>query len=264
MKLCTLSSGSSGNSAFLEHKGTRLLIDIGHSGKHIESCLDSIGEQPDAINYILITHEHIDHIRGIGVFSRKYNIPVFASHKTWNWIIENHKIGDIATANVREFQTGEELFLDNIIAKSFPTPHDAVDPHGFRFDCDGKIAVLATDIGHISKEVEENIYNSDVTILESNHDEKMLMNGEYPEYLKERILSDYGHLANRIASVVAAQMVEGGTQHLILGHLSNENNTPTLVQTEMEKSFNKISAKPNVDFTFQIAPRLSPSEVIAI
>ena len=264
MKFCTLSSGSSGNSTFLEHKGTRLLIDCGHSGKHITSCLNSIGENPDAIDYILITHEHIDHIRGIGVFSRKYNTPIFASDKTWNWILQNNKIGHISPHNIRRFQTGEEIYLDNIVIKAFPTPHDATDPHGFRFECDNKTAVLATDIGHVSKEIQENIYNTDIVILESNHDEKMLLNGEYPEYVKERILGDYGHLCNRIAAHFASSIIQNGTKHLILGHLSNESNTPECVQTEMQKAFAKISAKSEVDFTFQIAPRTTPSEVIAV
>ena len=262
MKICTLSSGSSGNSAFLEHKNTKILIDCGLSGKHIENCLKSIGEEPENINYILVTHEHIDHIRGLGVLSRKYNIPIFASHKTWKWMLMNNRIGNISTQNIREFQTGEEIFLKDISVKSFPTPHDAVDPHGFRFECDGHIAVLATDIGHISTEIENNIANCECAILEANHDEQMLTNGAYPEYLKERILSDYGHLSNRISAAFASKMVSNGTKHLILSHLSSENNTPTCVTTEMQKSFNQISAKSGSDFTFQIAPRYEPSEVI--
>jgi len=174
----------------------------------------------------------------------------------------NNRIGNISTQNIREFQTGEEIFLKDISVKSFPTPHDAVDPHGFRFECDGHIAVLATDIGHISTEIENNIANCECAILEANHDEQMLTNGAYPEYLKERILSDYGHLSNRISAAFASKMVSNGTKHLILSHLSSENNTPTCVTTEMQKSFNQISAKSGSDFTFQIAPRYEPSEVI--
>jgi len=264
MKFCTLTSGSSGNSAFIEHKGTRLLVDCGMSGKHIESCLQSIGERPEAINYILITHEHIDHIRGVGVFSRKYNVPIYASTKTWDWILNRSAIGNIASFNVKTFQTNEEIFLDNISVKAFKTPHDAVDSHGFRFECDGKIAVLATDVGHISPEVEENILRCDAAIFEANHDERMLQEGEYPAFLKERILSDYGHLPNRISAQIASKMIENGTKHLIFSHLSKENNTPEKVNSEMEKAFDKIGAKSGQDFTFQIAPRMEASEVVAV
>jgi len=264
MKFCTLSSGSSGNAAFLEHRGTRLLIDCGHSGKHIEDGLQSIGERPEAINYILITHEHVDHIRGAGVFSRKYNVPIYASGKTWDWMLARGALGPIASCNVRCFQTNEEIFLDNICARPFKTPHNAVDSHGFRFECDGKIAVLATDIGHINEEMEKSLMDCEMAILEANHDEKMLLDGEYPEYLKERILSDYGHLANRASAQLAASMIEGGTKHLILGHLSRDNNTPEKVRNEMKKAFDKIGAKGGQDFTFNIAPRMEASEVVAV
>ncbi|MCL2739774.1 MAG: MBL fold metallo-hydrolase [Oscillospiraceae bacterium] len=264
MKFCTLSSGSSGNSAYLEHGGTSLLIDCGLSGRHIESCIESIGARPDAINYILITHEHIDHIRGAGVFSRKYGVPIYASSKTWDWILKRDAIGAIAPSNIRTFETGEEIYLDNIRAKAFKTPHDAVDSHGFRFECDGKIAVIATDVGHITEEIEEHILTCDVAIFEANHDEKMLIDGEYPEYLKARILSDYGHLPNRISAQIASKMIENGTKHLILSHLSKENNTPDKVKKEMLKVITKIGAKEGADFTYQIAPRMEPCEVVAV
>lgn len=255
MKFCTLSSGSSGNCVYIEHNGFRILVDCGRSGKHIQGQMELIGEDAADVDAILVTHEHIDHIRGVGVLSRRYDLPVYATRGTWASIRREGKIGEFKAHNEREFISGDEIFLGDIAVKSFAIPHDAAEPVGYRFDLGSKICVVATDIGHISSEVEENIFGADIALLESNHDVQMLEQGEYPPFLKLRILGDRGHLSNRDAASVAARMVQSGTRHLILGHLSEQNNCPAIVREEMKRVMEKIGAKVGEDFTMEIAER---------
>jgi phosphoribosyl 1,2-cyclic phosphodiesterase len=262
MKFCTLSSGSSGNCVFVEHNGFRVLVDCGRSGKHIETQLGAIGEDAGNISAILVTHEHIDHIRGVGVFSRRYDLPVYATRGTWASIRKGGKIGEFKAHNEREFISGDEIILGDMAVKSFAIPHDAAEPVGYRFDFGNQTCVIATDIGHISSEVEEHIYGADTALLESNHDVKMLEQGEYPHYLKLRILGNKGHLSNRDAAGVAAKMVQNGTKRLILGHLSEQNNCPNIVRDEIHKVMGRIGAKVGKDFDLEIAERHGVAEAV--
>ncbi|MDR1101717.1 MAG: MBL fold metallo-hydrolase [Clostridiales bacterium] len=264
MRFCALSSGSSGNSAFLEHKNVRVLIDCGRSGKHIEAALREIGENAEDLRGILVTHEHIDHIRGVGVLARRFNLPVYATCGTWEAMARSGQIGEIPERNVRRFNCGDEVDFGAFCAKSFRTPHDAAQPVGYRFELGAKSVVVATDIGHVSAEVEENIYGADVALLESNHDIDMLEQGEYPPYLKLRILGENGHLSNRAAAGIAAKMVKSGTSHLILGHLSEKNNTPELARREVFEAMDKIKAKVGQDVKIGVASRHCVSELIAL
>jgi phosphoribosyl 1,2-cyclic phosphodiesterase len=226
IKFCSLFSGSSGNSVFIRSGDTRVLIDAGLSAKRIIEALVSIGEKPSELSAVLVTHEHSDHIRGVGILSRKYNIPIFANMNTWQAM--EQFIGPVNASNKMYFNTGLEFLLGDIAVKPFPIPHDASEPVGYSFYAEGKKITLATDIGHINLELLGCLEDSDLLMLESNHDVEMLRIGPYPWHLKKRIAGDRGHLSNEMAGKVIAYMAEKGTRRFLLGHLSKENNFPEL------------------------------------
>lgn len=262
IKFCSLFSGSSGNSLYIEANGTKILIDAGLSGKRIIHALNSIGEQPSEISAVLVTHEHSDHIRGVGILSRKFNIPVYANEKTWNAM--GTQIGPINADNMRCFTTGKEFEIGNLCIKPFPIPHDASEPVGFNFFAENKKVTTATDIGHITKEVLESLIESDLVLLESNHDIEMLKVGPYPWPLKRRILGDRGHLSNEMAGKVAVHMAKRGTRKFLLGHLSKENNFPELAYQTVYNALSEQKIKVGSDVTLEVAMRDYTGSVITL
>ncbi|PNT90808.1 MBL fold metallo-hydrolase [Clostridium thermosuccinogenes] len=262
IKFCSLFSGSSGNSLYIEANGTKILIDAGLSGKRIIQALNSIGEQPSEISAVLVTHEHSDHIRGVGILSRKFNIPVYANEKTWDAM--GTQIGPINADNMRCFTTGKEFEIGNLCIKPFPIPHDASEPVGFNFFAENKKVTTATDIGHITKEVLESLIRSDLVLLESNHDIEMLKVGPYPWPLKRRILGDRGHLSNEMAGKVAVHMAQRGTRKFLLGHLSKENNFPELAYQTVYNALSEQKIKVGSDVTLEVAMRDYTGSVITL
>ncbi|NJD01677.1 MAG: MBL fold metallo-hydrolase [Ruminiclostridium sp.] len=238
IKFCSLYSGSSGNSIFLSVGGTKLLIDAGLSAKRITEALVSIGENPMELSAVLISHEHIDHIKGAGILSRKFNLPVYANENTWEAM--NAMLGPVNLINRMCFRTGMEFRIGDIAINSFPIPHDACEPVGYNFLAENKKVTIATDIGHISLDLLNCLEDSDLLLLESNHDAEMLRIGPYPWHLKKRIAGKYGHLSNESAGKVIAYMAQKGTKRFLLGHLSRENNFPELAyQTVCNALFEK-------------------------
>ncbi|MBQ7793400.1 MAG: MBL fold metallo-hydrolase [Clostridia bacterium] len=230
--LCSLISGSSGNCSLISHKGTNILVDCGMSGKRLECLLDSLDLKGGDLDAILVTHEHIDHISGIGVVSRRYNLPVYATEQTHSAM----DIGRIGEDNIKIIEPDRPFELGNVTANAFSIPHDAADPVGYRFFCGGKKYSVATDIGTMTNELFDSISGSDAVILEANHDIEMLKNGSYPENLKKRILGNFGHMSNELSAKCALALANRGTKKIMLSHLSNENNTPAL-------AYNTVSAK---------------------
>lgn len=194
MEFCTLFSGSSGNSIYVGTDKTKLLVDAGLSGKKIQEGLKEIGINPTDINGILITHEHDDHIKGAGILSRRFDIPIYANEDTWSAIHE--KVGEIKSQNIKVFDNYATFEIGDVTVIPFKTPHDAISPCGYSFVFKNKKISIATDIGHTSLEVKDNIKDSDLILLESNHDVEMLKVGPYPYHLKRRVLSEIGHLSN--------------------------------------------------------------------
>lgn len=258
--LCTLVSGSSGNAALLSHKGVNILIDCGISGKQAALCLCDIGKRPENIHYILVTHEHTDHIKGVGILSRRYDIPVIASEGTWRGM----DIGNISSKNRIAFKSNSEFELGEILVKPFSIPHDAMQPTGYCFDLGNKKVALATDIGHVSPEVEGALLGCEVIILESNYDAYMLENGPYPQYLKQRIRSNHGHLCNDDAGDFAAHLVKTGTKKIILGHLSKENNSETAARKTVMRALARYGIKVGADVLLDVAPRYNAGAVIGL
>lgn len=262
LKFCSLYSGSSGNSIFLSDGRTKLLIDAGLSAKRIVEALVSIGENPSELSAVLISHEHSDHIKGAGILSRKFNIPVYANENTWEAM--SSMLGPVNLANRLYFNTGKEFQIGEIAIRAFAIPHDACDPVGYSFFAENKKVTVATDIGHISLELLNCLEASDLLLLESNHDVEMLRIGPYPWHLKKRIAGEHGHLSNEAAGKVIAYMAEKGTKRFLLGHLSRENNFPELAyQTVCNALFEKQMCV-GTDILLDVALRDRVGEIIEL
>ena len=226
MKFCSLYSGSSGNSIFVGSEKAKILIDAGLPGKKIDEALKQIGQNPSELDGIFITHEHIDHIKGVGVLSRKYDIPIFANVKTW--CAMKDKLGDIKDSNMKVFENDRSYSLGDLIIRPFSISHDASDAVGYNFYAENEKMSIATDIGMITDNIRRHLYKSKLVVLESNYDPNMLMMGSYPYSLKKRVMSDTGHLSNEDAAKFCIDLVKEGTERILLAHLSKENNFPEL------------------------------------
>ncbi|MBE7027627.1 MAG: MBL fold metallo-hydrolase [Ruminococcaceae bacterium] len=246
-------SGSSGNSTFLTDGEIKILVDCGANGKYITECLNRIDVYPDEIDAILISHSHRDHVSGAGVISRKYDIPIYTSEETWNDM--TRIIGKIPDSNTKVINGGEQFLLGNIKIIPFSTPHDAGGSVGYRFETEKSKVAIATDIGHISYELYENLAGCDCVIIEANHDINMLKDGSYPYYLKRRILSDKGHLSNADAAKLCVMLAKSGTKSLWLGHLSHENNTPDLAYMTVRKALEGEGLRIGSDVALNVLPR---------
>ena len=262
MRFCSLYSGSSGNSLYIESSNSKILIDAGVSGKKIIEGLASVGTSPDEIDAVLVTHEHSDHISSIGLLSKKYNIPVYASTLTWNQIGEQSV--KMNPSNRMTFEVDKLFSIGNLDIMPFKIPHDAIEPCGFSIFGEGKKITIATDIGHINSYLYENMEESDLLLLESNHDIEMLRCGQYPWFLKRRILSESGHLCNEDASQAIANLVTSGMKKFFLGHLSRENNFPELALQTVSNGLNEIGITVGLDVFLEVAPRTTQSTVLTL
>ena len=257
VELCSLFSGSSGNSTFVKAGNTNILVDCGESGSHIEEALRQIGVEPESLNCIFITHEHIDHIKGAGILSRRYNLPIYATVGTWQRMIT--KIGKINADNVRYIKGGVPFGAFDAVVTPFSTPHDSTESVGFTIEHNSKRASIATDIGVMNKTVYESIKASDIVLLESNHDVDMLLHGPYSPELKRRVRSSVGHLSNDDCALTCSHLLDTGTKHIILGHLSLDNNTPSVAYATTEEHLVMKGAHIGSDVTVEVSSRYDPS-----
>ena len=237
--LHSLISGSSGNCSLFSAKSTNILIDCGMSGKQLERQLEKLNLSGKDLNAILVTHEHIDHIKGIGVVSRRYDIPVFATEQTH---IEMSRIG-ISDKNRCIISPDRPFEIEDATLDAFSIPHDAADPVGYRIYFSGEKYSVATDIGTMTNELFDSISGSHSVILESNHDIDMLINGHYPEHLKQRILGTFGHMSNELAAKTAVALANRGTKNIMLAHLSEENNTPQIAYDTVSAALKDAGAE---------------------
>lgn len=227
------------------NENTKILADCGISGKILCESLEPLGISPKDIDAILITHEHTDHTKGVGVISRKYNLPIYLNAPTWG--IAKSQIGKIEDENLNIFSTGDEFYINDIKIKSFHTPHDAAESVGYVFEDSSGRAAIATDMGFVTDEVLSVICGCSTVLIEANYDLNMLEIGPYPYELKQRIKGRLGHLCNDDSGALAKILAENGTKEIILGHLSEENNFPLLALKTVE---NFLTKKENI-------PRLS-------
>jgi phosphoribosyl 1,2-cyclic phosphodiesterase len=240
--VCVIASGSSGNSVFIQSGDTRILVDIGVTCKRVESALYSIGVNPHDIDAVFITHEHTDHISGLPVFQRRYHIPIYTTSGTLKGIPTIDEISDeCEIVTIRQSSTHR---INGSEINTFKTNHDAAAPIGLTVTGGGFKVSLATDLGVVSKTVFEHLSNSNVMVFESNYDEKMLVDGRYPWFLKKRIMSENGHLSNIDSSNALLELNWKGLSRVYLAHISRNNNTHQLVSANVKKAFSCIKHPP--------------------
>ena len=260
LNFCSLYSGSSGNSLFVETENTKILIDAGMSCKKIEEGLQSIEVEPSSINAILVTHEHSDHVKGIGTLSKKINIPVFSTKETFDAMpTQTEKLSE---KNINFFNPNERFNINDLEILPFSIPHDAANPCGFNISKDNNNQIsIATDIGHMTKSIVDTIEGSKFILLESNYDTEVLRCCAYPYKLKTRIASDTGHLSNTMAGKTISYLLKNGNlATAMLGHLSKESNFPELAyQTVIDEI---ISNNSNINLS--VASRDCPSKLITL
>ena len=259
-KFCSLFSSSDGNCTYIGCSEGGILIDVGISTKRTEQALSDIGVPPSSLAAIFVTHEHSDHIKGIRVFAERYGIKVYSSAGTLAGMEELNAVTQKTKADVIP-ENGIEA--GGMFVRAFRTPHDSRESTGYSIVTpDGKRLSVATDIGTVTDAVMNAVYGSDLILLESNHDVGMLQNGPYPYFLKQRILSTHGHLSNENCAKAAVKLAESGTTRFVLGHLSKENNIPSLAFETTRSAMTMAGMKENIDYLLTVAGNNNP--VIAL
>lgn len=264
MELCTLASGSKGNSGFIRSENSSLLVDLGISTKRLCGLLRDLNENPENLKGILITHEHSDHILGLKTFLKKYRIPVFATADTFDAILKTSGYQNLDRSLLHAIDKEQRFSLGDIDITAFSIPHDAADPVGFTFQKDDRKIAVCTDIGMITDCITEHLADSNAMVVEANHDEHILQAGSYPYSLKKRILGDLGHLSNENSGKLLCKIWHKNLKHIFLGHLSEENNMPELalmsVKFELSELYREFEAYTGIS----VAGKDVPSEMILV
>ena len=257
---CSLYSGSSGNSLFVETDNTKILVDAGVSCKKIETALNDININPKSLDGILVTHEHIDYVQSLGSLSKKFNLPVFVNQETLEAMPkQKDKISD---KNIKLFKVNNKFEIGDLLIKPFSIPHDAANPCGFSLYKNDKKISIATDIGHMTNDILKNLEESLFVMLEANYDPEVLRYSSYPFSLKTRIAGPTGHLSNEIAGKTISYLINSGLKNAMLGHLSKESNFPELAyQTVIDEL---ISNNNQDNLILNIASRDTHSKIIDI
>lgn len=251
-KACQLFSGSKGNSIYLSCSTGKFLIDVGVSAKRIENALDEIGVSPSELCGIFVTHEHSDHISGLRVFACRYNLDVYAHPDVIAAMRNTKKIDD----KVKTKEITSPLELSGVKIIPFENSHDSVACLGYRFDMsDGRSICVCTDTGYVTDDAREKMQGCDLAFLESNHEVTMLQNGGYTYQLKQRILSQTGHLSNFACAEYACDLVKHGTTRIVLSHLSRENNMPDIAYQTTLCALRQEGFKENKDFRLSVSPQ---------
>jgi phosphoribosyl 1,2-cyclic phosphodiesterase len=242
LSVCILASGSKGNSIYVSDGQTSILLDAGLSGIEIERRLKVAGHCPDSIDAILVSHEHSDHIKGAGILSRRYKLPVYMSMDTQK--VSRHIMGN--PAKTISFQCGNTFQINTLTIRPFSLSHDAADPAGFTFS-NGNIKIgIATDLGIATAMVKLHLKDCNALILEANHDPDMLINGPYPWPLKQRVKGKTGHLSNSDSGELVKELLHEKLTHVILAHLSETNNTPEKALNEVGLALHQAKTKLSV------------------
>ncbi len=250
MEFVTLASSSSGNAALIRCGGTAILLDAGISARRIAQSLAAFGMTPRELDAVLVTHAHSDHVGGIATLTKKYAVPVYASHGTARFLA-------CAAPLLRAFDAGDAFSVGELEIRSFRTSHDAADSVDYRIDApDGSFGAL-TDTGFVTDEAAQALEGVDALLLEANHDVEMLRSGPYPYHLKQRILSDRGHLSNDAAAEFALHCVKHGTRDILLAHLSAENNTPAAAEYAVGRRLQAAGC----GIRLGVAPKSAPGEL---
>ena len=265
MRFASIASGSSGNCIYIGTDHTHILVDAGISSRRIEQGLSELGVKPSELSGILITHEHSDHVGGLGVFSRRNEVPIYTTKETFGQILRLKNLGQIPEDLYREVIPDEEFTIGDMRISPFSIDHDAANPCAYRVDTERASAAVVTDLGNYSQYTVSHLLGLDAVLLEANHDVHMLEAGPYPYYLKRRIMGNKGHLSNDSAGRLLGDILHDGFKKALLGHLSRENNYAELayetVRLEVTMGEN---AYQGADFDIAVADRDKMSEVIYI
>ncbi len=265
MRFVSIASGSSGNCIYIGSDSTHLLVDAGISNKRIQQGLNDIGLKGQDLDGILITHEHSDHIKGLGVLARRYQVPIYSTQETLDEICAKQSLGAYDKSLLCPVLPDGEFEVGDLRILPFSIDHDAANPVAYRVQQGLKSVAVATDMGHFNEYIISHLRGLDALLLESNHDVRMLETGPYPYYLKRRILGDYGHLSNENAGRLLSRILHDGLKKILLGHLSKENNYEELayetVRLEIDQGESPYSAR---DFSISVAGRERMSEIVCL
>ncbi|MCI8505199.1 MAG: MBL fold metallo-hydrolase [Lachnospiraceae bacterium] len=265
MRLVSIASGSSGNCIYVGTDTTHILIDAGISTKRIEEGLAGLGIKGSELSGILITHEHSDHIGGLRVFSKRYEIPIYTTKETFEGILGSRSVGGLPDGLHREIFPDEAFSIGDMEITPFSIEHDAANPCAFRVDAGGSSAAVVTDLGNYSQYTINHLLGLDAILLEANHDIRMLETGPYPYYLKRRIMGNSGHLSNDSAGQLLGEILHDGFKKVLLGHLSKENNYADLAYETVRLEINSVgNGYLGTDFDIAVADRNRMSEIIDI
>jgi len=224
MRMMNIASGSSGNVTFIGTDEVSLLVDVGISKKRIDTALAEIDMQLSDMDGIFITHEHADHVKGLGVIARKHSIPIYATYKTIEAVRSDKSLGAFDEELLRPIKNRESVVIGDMEVTAHPISHDAADPVCYAFTSAGRKAVIATDMGCYDDETVDFLSEADAMLIEANHDIRMLEAGPYPYSLKKRILGDRGHLSNESSGQLVRSLLNDHVKRIMLGHLSETNN----------------------------------------
>lgn len=263
MELCSIASGSSGNCIYAGSDDSHILIDAGISGKRIETGLNSLDLKTAEMQGILITHEHIDHIGGLGVIARRYGIPMYATEGTIDAVLHTKSVGKIEESLFHAIQPDVDFVIGDLTIQPISISHDAADPVAYKIKQPGKSMAVMTDLGKYDQSIIDKLQNLDVLLLEANHDVQMLQVGSYPYSLKRRILGEKGHLSNEASGQLLGELLHDHFNTVFLGHLSKENNYEELayetVRLEVTMGENPYHGN---DFPMYVANRDNVSPMV--
>lgn len=262
LNFLSLSSGSSGNCYYVGNESSGILIDAGISAKNIRKFLSDKGISIKTVMGMLITHNHSDHVRGIEVLARRNSIPVYTTSMVWESILKPRST--LSKDLFREICLQEKFLLAGFEIEAFPVSHDAPETIGFHICSGDQKMTIVTDLGHICNIAAPYIKAARLLVIESNYDEQMLLNGSYPYFLKNRIMSDKGHLGNHQTSAFLAENINSKLQYICLAHLSKNNNTPELALRSLSEALLKKDFKPDSLLNLSVLNRNLPSDIIIL
>lgn len=264
MRLYSIASGSSGNSIYIESEKTKLLVDAGITAKRIESGLEALGIHGNELDGILITHEHIDHIRGLEVFTKRYHTPIYGTKETLQTAIRASGAGEAMDALFHLILPKEPFTIGDIDIMPFPTSHDACNPVCYSCSSNGHKIGMATDLGCYTQALVDCLSESEILYLEANYDLNMLMAGSYPYQLKRRISGDRGHLSNEMSSQLICRLLNKKLKHIVLAHMSKENNYAELAYETIRQAVSNAWQWEDELPQIRIASRDIPTEPVSI
>lgn len=265
LRFISFGSGSSGNCYFLYTEKEGLLVDAGVGMRNVKRYLKKYDIPYNRVKYMLITHDHADHVKAVGSVSRQFDTPVYSTATVHHGINNNYCVRcKIEAGRARTIEKGTTFHLGQFQITSFDVPHDSLDSVGYRIEVEGTVFCIMTDVGHLTDEMKKNIRDANYLIIEANYDVEMLMAGTYPRHLKERIMSDKGHMSNTECGKALAENATERLRHVWLCHLSEENNHPELARKTIEQTLRSYGIVVGKDFQVDVLKRTTPSDIFEL